>query len=226
MELKEHRGGSLDYAVVYPDGYSPTRQYPLVVLLHGFGANMYDLAGLAPAIDLRGYLYAFPQAPVPLELAPGLEGYGWTPPDGFRSPDHIRRAQELLEQWFPNLLAQLPMPPAQVILGGFSQGGSLTYRWGLPRPDLFAGLAALSSSLPPPEQLKERLPAERAQEIFIAHGRQDPIVPLERGREAWALLEAEGYHPRYHEYDMGHEITPWVVRDLVRWMHTVAPPLP
>ena len=28
------------------------------IMLHGFGANMQDLAGLAPAIESEGYVYA------------------------------------------------------------------------------------------------------------------------------------------------------------------------
>ena len=42
-----------------------TRSYPMIILLHGFGAHMGDLASLAPAIDPTGYVYIFPNAPIP-----------------------------------------------------------------------------------------------------------------------------------------------------------------
>ena len=108
------------------------------------------------------------------------------------------------------------------MLLGFSQGGGLTYRFGLPRPDRFAGLAALSCSLRDPDAVKQSLPEVRDQNIFIAHGTQDNP---ERAQEASEFLKSEGYSPLYKEYNMGHEITQEVLDDLVPWIHQVLPPL-
>ena len=101
----------------------------------------------------------------------------------------------------------------------------MTYRCGLRQPQLFAGLAVLSGTLPDPDQLKDRLPADRSQPIFVAHGTADTVLPIERGRSAREFLEAEGYRPQYREYDMGHEISPEVLADLVPWAAGVLPPL-
>ena len=64
METIEHQGKNLLYLTVHPDNYRPKERYPLIILLHGYGANMYDLATLAPGIDREGYVYACPNAPV------------------------------------------------------------------------------------------------------------------------------------------------------------------
>ena len=48
------------------------------IMLHGFGANMQDLAGLAPAIESEGYVYACPNAPIPFNLGLGQEAAGVT----------------------------------------------------------------------------------------------------------------------------------------------------
>ena len=74
MEAKRYEGKSLQYLVIQPEGYSPEAEYPLVLLLHGFGASMNDLAGLCPAIDAEGYLYACPNAPLPLPVRAGSRG--------------------------------------------------------------------------------------------------------------------------------------------------------
>ena len=108
---------------------------------------------------------------------------------------------------------------------GFSQGGGMTYRCGLGRPQVFAGLVALSASLPDPDELRGRLPQHREQPIFIAHGRADPMVSRDSARNTRKFLEGVGYKPDYHEYDMGHEIPPAVLNDLVPWMARVLPPL-
>ena len=223
MEARQHQGKGLKYLVVQPDGYDPQVGYPLVILLHGFGANMHDLAGLCPAIDQKGYLYVCPNAPLPLQVGPGMEGYGWTPPWGRSTPEDARHAVELLETFFDEVIEQYHVSPGRIVLTGFSQGGSMAYRCGLVRPDIFAGLAALSAAISDPEELRQRLPPERNQPIFVAHGIHDDIAPVERARQARDFLEGEGYSPDYREYPMRHEISQQVLDDLVPWIHRVLP---
>ena len=225
MESQRYKGKSLRFITIHPDGYRPELDYPLVVLLHGFGATMGDLAGLCPTIDREGYIYACPNAPLPFQIGPGVVGYGWTPPRGEGTTEDARRAVELLETFFDEVMEHYHVPQGQVFLMGFSQGGGMTYRCGLARPETFAGLAALSSTMPEPEELEGRLPAERTQPIFIAHGIHDNMAPVERARQARDYLEGQGYHPRYNEYPMGHEISQEVLDDLVPWIKEVLPPV-
>jgi phospholipase/carboxylesterase len=100
----------------------------------------------------------------------------------------------------------------------------MTYRYGLPRPQRFTGLVILSGALRNPEALLSQLPAAREQSVFVAHGTEDPLVPIEWSREAVAFLEAQGYQPQYREYPMGHEISFAVLEDLTPWIHTTLPP--
>ena len=224
MEAKSYQGKSLQYLVLHPDGYSADVEYPLVILLHGFGASMHDLAGLCPTIDREGYLYACPNAPLSFQLGPGQVGYGWTAPRGEATLEDVQRSVGLLETFFDEVIEQYHVPTGKIVLMGFSQGGGMTYRCGLARPGAFAGLAALSASMPDPEDVMARLPDERTQPIFIAHGIYDEIAPVERAREARALLEGEGYRPLYKEYPMRHEISQDVLNDLVPWVKRVLPP--
>ena len=71
----------------------------------------------------------------------------------------------------------------------------MTYRCGLGRADVFAGLAALSATMPNPRELEKQLPVSREQPIFVAHGLSDPLVPLESAHGARSFLEGAGYHP-------------------------------
>ena len=54
MRAEIHEGTGLQYITVVPDDHDPEASYPLVIMLHGFGANMQDLAGLAPTINATG----------------------------------------------------------------------------------------------------------------------------------------------------------------------------
>jgi phospholipase/carboxylesterase len=147
------------------------------------------------------------------------------PPRGQATTEEIRNAETLLSGFFDEVFQQLKTTPGKAILLGFSQGGGMTYRCGLGRPETFAGLVALSASLPDPKELESRLPQQRSQPIFIAHGLSDPLIALESAHKTRQFLEGMGYHPEYREYPMAHEISQEVLNDLVPWMARVLPPL-
>ena len=223
MEAREHQGTVLRYIVVEPDGFDPGRSYPLVVLLHGFGASMRDLVGLSPSIDRSGYLYIFPNAPIEMTIGPGMRGYAWTTIGPDSSPDEAVRAESMLEALIKEVRQRYGAGKGSMVLGGFSQGGMMTYRYGMPNPELFAGLAVLSGGVNGQEELRDRLPGRRDQPIFISHGTEDGVIPVEEARRSLRFLGEEGYTPEYHEYAIGHEISHEVVQDLREWVRRVMP---
>ena len=228
MQATQHQGKTLHYIAVEPDGYDATRKYPMVILLHGFGAHMGDLVSLAPAIDATGYVYIFPNAPIPFEIGPGAQGYGWTYPR--RMPQELRRADDvdavvdMLATLVDEVTAHYGTEAGQIILGGFSQGGMMTYRYGLPNPDKFKGLAALSAVAPEADTMRDRLPDDRSQPIFVAHGTGDIVIEVQMARDTREFLQAEGYSPEYHEYSMAHEISQQTLADLAAWIRETLPP--
>ena len=226
MQAEQHEGNGLRYLTITPDDYDQDKTYPLVIMLHGFGANMQDLAGLSPAISRTGYVYACPNAPMAFDLGGGHIGYGWMAPRGMATPEQVTEAVELLSGFFEEVFSRFKVGPAQSVLMGFSQGGGMTYRCGLPRTEPFAGLAALSATMPDADELTPLLPQDRTQPIFIAHGLADAMVPMDRAHAALTFLRGAGYAPEYHEYNIGHEISMEVLSDLVTWVSRVLPPLP
>ena len=229
MQASQHQGKTLHYIAIEPDGYDPARKYPMIILLHGFGAHMGDLASLAPAIDATGYVYIFPNAPIPFDIGPGATGFGWTYPR--RMPQELRRADDvdsvvdMLTTLVDEVTEHYATEPGQIILGGFSQGGMMTYRYGLPNPDKFRGLVALSAVAPDADTMIARLPEERAQPIFVAHGTGDMVIEVQMARDTREFLKAEGYSPLYKEYDMAHEINQQTLTDLAAWIKSVMPPV-
>ena len=229
MQATQHQGKTLHYIAVEPDNYDATQKYPMIILLHGFGAHMGDLASLAPAIDATGYVYVFPNAPIPFELGPGATGYGWTYPR--RIPQELRRADDvdsvvdMLATLVDEVTEHYAIKPGEIILGGFSQGGMMTYRYGLPNPGKFKGLAALSAVAPDEDTMRERLPTDRSQPIFVAHGTSDMVIEVQMARDTREFLQAEGYAPVYREYPMAHEISQQTLTDLADWIKSVLPPL-
>ncbi len=225
MQAREIEGNSLAYILVEPDDFDENQEYPAVVLLHGFGASMRDLVGLAPSIDQSGYLYLFPNAPIRMHIGLGVTGYAWTPPGQSGGEGAAIRAEELLAAFFEEAMERHGIAEGGMVMGGFSQGGMMTYRFGLRRPDMFAGLVILSGRVPSPEILADNLPEHRDQPIFVAHGTQDSMIGVGDARESRDFLISEGYSPQYREYHMAHEINQDVMSDLAPWLHNVMPPL-
>src|SRR5436305_835739 len=56
------QAATLEYLVISPNDYEEKTQFPLLIWLHGFGADMHDLADLAAASP--GYLQVLPNEPL------------------------------------------------------------------------------------------------------------------------------------------------------------------
>jgi phospholipase/carboxylesterase len=225
MDAEAVDGKSLPFIIARPDGFTPDGSWPLLVLLHGFGASMHDLASLGPAIDATGYVYAFPNAPYKVELGFGSVGQSWSGDrPGVQPTSETRSVEELLNAAIAEIIESTGAQPGRVALGGFSQGAGLTLRHGLLRPDAFAALIVLSGFFRDAETVRPLLPEQRSQPIFLVHGRQDQMIALSQAHETKSFLETEGYDVAYHEYDMPHTITDAVVADLIPWLHEKLPP--
>jgi len=177
MKNSVYRGSSLDCLAVSPDDYVEGKSYPLIILLHGFGANKDDLSALASVIDRTRYLYVLPDAPLAAADDPTI--CARYERGGKESPEAVREALAALGGFVSEAIARFRVPPSRTLLAGFSQGGAMSLRYGLPRPDIFAGIAVLSGSLRRVDDLVASLPPERKQPIFVAHGRYDSMVPFE-----------------------------------------------
>src|SRR4051794_24876858 len=138
---------TLEYLALTPEGYEEGTPWPLLVWLHGFGADMHDLASLAAAVHTTGYLHVLPNAPLGGFGGPEGTVRAWYERGGKERPESVRLALAGLDSFVQEVLTRFRVPAGRVLLIGFSQGAALALRYGLPRPDVFAGLAVLSGSL-------------------------------------------------------------------------------
>jgi phospholipase/carboxylesterase len=201
-----------------PAGKGP---FPTIVALHGFGANAHDLLGLAPMIQHGEALVLCPQGPMEIAVAPGQTAYGWFPlsQGGEIEPAALVGARGLLEAFLEDAIASYPVDPERLVLMGFSQGGVMAYDLALGRPERFRALVALSSWLPDAvvQGLRDD-PARAALPTLLIHGSRDPMIPIENAQAARARLAELGIEAAWGEYEMGHEINPAALRDLVGWL--------
>jgi phospholipase/carboxylesterase len=187
------------------------------VLIHGRGADENDLFPLLDALDPEHRLVgATPRGP--LSLPPG--GAHWYVLGGIGTPEAqtFFASYAALGEWLDGFLAEHELSHDRLVLGGFSQGGVMTYSLGLghgrSRP---ASLIALSSFIPTVDgfslDLSPPLPP-----VAIGHGTLDNVIGVEWGRRARAQLEAAGAEVLYRETPMYHQIDPTFLRDLADWL--------
>ncbi|EDZ91825.1 alpha/beta hydrolase [Limnospira fusiformis KN01] len=178
---------------------NPENPEGLIIFLHGWGANCEDLTFLAPMLRLPNYWFEFPEAPFPHPQVPG--GRAWYALET-QEYEGIEESREKLIDWLNAIAQTTGIPPQRTILGGFSQGGAMTFDVG--RTMGLAGLIVLSGYLHfKPEPQQTPLPP-----ILMAHGKQDMVVPLGAAHQARDSFQKLGATVEYHEYNMGHEICP------------------
>ncbi|WP_228281970.1 alpha/beta hydrolase [Rubrobacter marinus] len=182
-----------------PSGYRAGRPSPLVVLLHGAGA------------EARGILPVFRDAAEAeglVVLAPTSREYTWDVIVGGYGPD-VRAIDGALERTF----SRYAVDPARVAVAGFSDGASYALSLGITNGDLFRRVLALSPGFMAPAG---RVGSPR---FYVSHGTRDAVLPIERcSRTIVPRLERSGYGVRYREFDGGHEVPPEVMREAGDWL--------
>ncbi len=172
-----------------PPGAGAQGPAPLVILLHGAGGTAESgLALLLAHADEAGLVL----------LAPQARASTWDVIRGGFGPD-VASLDEQLEQLF----AAVPVDPARLALGGFSDGASYALSLGLGNGDLFSHLVAFSPGFAAPAGLAGR------PHVLVTHGVDDRVLPIDRcSRRLVPLLREQGLEVTYEEFAGGHVVPP------------------
>ena len=215
MQTTEHFGDHLPYIVSTPDETDLDKNYDVVILLHGYGASMYDLVGIAPAINQEDYIYVFLNAPIELNIGYGQTGYAWIP---IGDSSEINQIAQVINKSIEEFINNTEYKIGSLYIGGFSQGGMMTIHVGLASSISFEGAIILSSRMYPQHNIELSVNNPDTTKIFMAHGIQDSVLPVEDGRNTKNHLIQMGFDLEYHEYNIGHEINLEVLEDLSNWL--------
>ncbi len=194
-----------------------------LVLLHGRGADEYDLAPLLDALDPERRLFGvLPRGP--LALPPGGAHWYAVRAIGYPDPHTFQRTYAAAAAWLDALPEVTGVPLSETVVGGFSQGCVMTYALtlgrGRPAP---AGIVGLSGFMPTVEGFELDLDTRAGFPAAIGHGSVDPVIPVEWARRARERLEAAGAEVVYRESPIGHGIDPAFVAALAAWVGSLLP---
>ena len=188
-----------------PSTGSPT---DALILTHGRGADSNDLEPLLDILDPdRRLLGIFPRGP--LSLPPGGRHWYVVREIGFPDADTFLSTYAELSEHLDGVLAENGLDWERTVLGGFSQGAVMSYALGLgagrPRP---AAILAFSGFIPTVDGFELELASRAGLPVAIAHGSLDPVIGVEFGRRAQAVLVQAGLAVSYREDPVGHTIAP------------------
>jgi phospholipase/carboxylesterase len=186
---------------------------PLILLLHGSGADERDMITMWPDLPQEFVVIAL-RAP----FRDGGGGYRWYRAD-HRETD-IAVSRKIIDRVAETCLARFAADPNRVFVAGFSQGAVMAYEATLHEPRRFRGAAALSgtllasatSTLPPRDDLARTA-------VFIGHGAADTRSPVSSATRAHAELDRLGIANTVHVYPgLGHGTSGTEVADLRAWL--------
>ena len=167
------------YALYLPPSFDASKQYPLVISLHGAGSNhrlnlrrVFGQGNRPGETDGEASRY-FPKLRdvdyiVASPFARGTMGYqGIAEKDVYDVMADVKR--------------RFPIDESRVYLTGLSMGGGGALWLGLTRPGLWAAIAPVCPAAP--AGTEDLAPNALDLAVHIFHGERDPVVPVDVSRE-------------------------------------------
>jgi predicted esterase len=206
------------YYDLRPGTVSPA---PLLIALHGYGANkrymMREAELMAPGQFAIASLQGFHQhMREPREAGGPIRfGFGWL--TNFRTEESVALHHRALIDLIETLTGEGFADPKRVFLLGFSQSCALNYRFAFTHPHRLRGVVGICGGIPGDW---ETSPAYREADIDVLHltGTRDEFYTPERVRDYERQLKTRARSVSFRSYDATHEIVPEMRSDVVQWL--------
>jgi phospholipase/carboxylesterase len=196
-----NRGG---FSLYVPEYYTPEREWPLVVALHGGSGNGRNFLW-SWLRDARSY--------GAILMAPTATGATWALMGEDTDTPNLARILDLVR-------ARYTIDPRRMLLTGLSDGGTFCYVTGLEQSSPFTHLAPVAATFHP--LMAELADAERLRDlpVYIVHGALDWMFPVEVARNTSSLLAKAGAKVTYREIDdLSHTYPREINAELLGWLN-------
>ena len=194
---------------------------PLLIALHGYGANkkqmMREAQQMAPegfaVVSLQGFHQHLKE---PKEAGGPLRfGFGWL--SNFHPEDSVGVHHQALLDLIQTLTYQNIADPSQVFLLGFSQTCALNYRFAFSHPEHLRGVIGICGGLPGDWETSEDYKRTNAA-VFHLAGEKDEYYPPARVSDYAERVRLRAHDVEFKSYDAAHEIVPAMRDDIRTWL--------
>ena len=195
---------------------------PLLIALHGYGANkkqmMREALAIAPEnfgiVSLQGFHQHMKEPREP--GGPLRFGFGWL--TNFHPEDSVAVHHQALLDIIRKLVSDGMAEPTQLFLLGFSQTCALNYRFAFAHPDVLRGVVGICGGLPGDWETSERYAPTQASVLHLA-GARDEFYPPSRVADYDERLRLRARNVEFKSYeDAAHEIVPAMRDDVREWL--------
>lgn len=203
----------------------PTSPAPLLIALHGYGANkrqmMREAKAMAPSnfaiASLQGFHQHIREPHVP--GGPLRFGFGWL--TNFRSEQSVELHHEAVSDLIQNLIDEGVADGQRVFLMGFSQSCALNYRFAYTNPQYLRGVIGICGGIPGDW---ETSPLYQPADVDVFHlaGTRDEFYPPERVKDYERQLMPRSRSVLFKSYNAAHEFVPEMYPDVVQWLTRIA----
>jgi phospholipase/carboxylesterase len=187
--VRNDRGTRGGFSVCVPEYLDPATPAPLVMALHGGSGHG------------RAFLWTWireARGRGLIVVAPTSTGSTWSLADPDADIRHLHRVLELIR-------SQRSIDPERMLLTGISDGGTFTLLSGLTETSPFPHLAPVAASFHPILMAISDPSRTAGLPIYLIHGAQDWMFPVQVARTARDVLRSAGAHVRYREIrDLSH----------------------
>ncbi len=219
-------GDTLPYRLFVPQDYDPHKQYPIILFHHGGGGTGSDNRANLESACVREWILPEVQAENPCFIvAPQFPGKkakskvseGKATATGIVAL-HIRTMHEILD----SLEDEFSIDKSREYVTGLSFGGECVWLSMIERPNRFAAAVPICATIGLVDlELAERGKKFAQFPLWIFHGDDDKVVPVDASRNTVNALRDAGGNPKYTEYPgVNHYSWDKAYRDpeLIEWL--------
>ena len=194
---------------------------PLLIALHGYGANkqqmMREAQQMAPESFAIASLQGFYQhMKEPRERGGPIRfGFGWL--TNFRTEESVALHHQSLLDLIKTLTDEGVADPQRVFLLGFSQSCALNYRFAFTHPEHLRGVIGICGGIPGDWETSGLFRQAQLDVLHLA-GTRDEFYPPERVKDYEKQLQTRARSVEFKSYDAEHEIVPEMRSCVVQWL--------
>lgn len=194
---------------------------PLLVALHGYGANKRQMMREAQLMAPEGFAIASLQGfhqhmKEPRELGGPLRfGFGWL--TNFHPEESVAIHHRVLINLLSELVEEGVADATRVFLLGFSQSCALNYRFAFTYPERLKGVIGICGGIPGDWDTNRNYRSSHLN-VFHLAGTRDEFYTPERVRDYEKQLASRARHVTFKSYDAAHEIVPQMREDVRQWL--------
>lgn len=184
---------------------------PLLVLMHGAGADERDMIGLWRQLPPQ-FVVVSPRGPFG-----GGGGWRWYRKGPTQDAD-LATSRKIVDLVVDGAIKRFDADPARVFIGGFSQGGVMTYEVAMHEPGRFRGAVVMSGTLFR-SALAGDPPGPQTTPFFIGQGTADKVIPYPTAVAARDALEKRGVEVTFEPYEgMAHTTSDAEIAAVSAWL--------